>query len=302
MSPAGGDGDRGDSPAALPGLLERGEGACAFDDPRSRRVRERSGRGRPGGAGRCGAGRPRNVPRDSHGGHGGRHRSRHGSQHHRDRRRGDPALRCGGHRRRRTRPEPHRAQPPLLRCAGHRAARPERPTGAERGRVRAVRPRRLPARPTVPGRPRDRPQQRPVWDLRVQRPARSDHGLVRIGLGRQRDLRRPVPRLRHLCSGQRRGAECGRVRERERLGTADDHGQQVRRQPGRDDAAVELPGGLPPAARQPRRRQRHRRQRRDRTRPLRPTVASAPASESPGDRTTRSSATGSRATHGRASC
>ena len=56
----------------------------------------------------------------------------------------------------------------------------------------AVGPDQVPAAAALPGRPRHRPQQRPVRHLRVQRPARRDHRLLRLRVGGQRHLRRPV--------------------------------------------------------------------------------------------------------------
>ena len=89
------------------------------------------GRRRPDRARRSHHGRPRHVRRDGDGRDPERDDPRCGSQRHDHRRPGQPPLRGGGHRRRRTRPEPDGTQPSLLRCPDHRPARRERATGPQ---------------------------------------------------------------------------------------------------------------------------------------------------------------------------
>ena len=98
----------------------------------------------------------------------------------------------------------------------------------------------------------------------LQCAARRHPRLLRLGLGGQRVLCRPVRGLRHPRDRQRRRAQRRRVRERQRERHGRRRGQPLLGEPRRDDAAVELPGGIHAAARQRRGRQSRDRQRRSR--------------------------------------
>ena len=149
------------------------------------------------------------------------HGARRRPQRHRHRRRGPAPLRHRRHRRRRdaSRTSPC-TRPPfygVLITGLHDENGPRR---QRRRRLHDVRPRRSSRRCSASAVDHVTAYNNGLYGIYA---FNAQHGvitrLLRLGLGGQRLLRRPVPRLRHPRAGQRRRTQRGRLRERQRLRT-----------------------------------------------------------------------------------
>ena len=217
------------------------------------RVRGRRNAGRGGGPRRAGRhhpdrGRPlRGATADRH---PGRHGARRGPQRHRHRRRGHPALRRRRHRRRRSGGEPHRHRHTFYGVL-FTGLHDENGPSAHDGR-----------RTTSRGIPQKFP---PLQRFRVDHVTAYNNGLYGIyafnaqhgvitdsyasGSADSGFYVGQCTRLRHPGHRQRRRAQRGRLRERQRLGLRGDRRQPVLRQPGRPDPAVHYQEAFPPSRR-----------------------------------------------------